>query len=188
MNIAIYLDGNTYRIADLVTGDIVAVYNESGVKILTYSYDAWGNCTEKLLNIAGTNNFARSNPFRYRGYYLDTETGLYYVSSRYYDPEIGRFINADVTTYLGANNDLNSYNLYAYCGNNPVMRIDISGYVWREIITGKTNPVGEWIGNILDAISAIMESAAINCAKQAASVVSLPPIIGGSVYVHFQMD
>ena len=68
------------------------------------------------------------NPFRYRGYYYDTETGFYYLNSRYYDPEICRFINADHVNYLGANGDLNSFNLYAYCGNNPVIYIDLCIY------------------------------------------------------------
>ena len=67
-----------------------------------------------------------SNPFRYRGYY-DTETGYYYLNSRYYDPQVKRFISADNLNYLGANGDLNSYNLYAYCSNNPVMYVDPVG-------------------------------------------------------------
>ena len=67
------------------------------------------------------------NPFRYRSYCYDTETGLYYVSSRYYDPEIGRFINADDIDYLGADGSPLSYNLFAYCMNNPVNRFDVNG-------------------------------------------------------------
>ncbi|MBQ7907587.1 MAG: RHS repeat-associated core domain-containing protein, partial [Clostridia bacterium] len=67
------------------------------------------------------------NPFRYRGYYQDEETGFYYLNSRYYDPQVKRFLNADDPSYLGANGDLQAYNLYAYCSNNPVMGYDPLG-------------------------------------------------------------
>ena len=69
------------------------------------------------------------NPIRYRGYYYDVETGLYYLQSRYYDPQTGRFINADDTDYLGADGSFASYNLFAYCSNNPVMNSDPTGYM-----------------------------------------------------------
>ena len=78
-----------------------------------YEYDAWGN----LLSQVGS-EILNINPFRYRGYYYDAETGLYYLNSRYYDPETGRFISPDSIRYLNpmANNGLN---LYTYCGDNP---------------------------------------------------------------------
>lgn len=79
----------------------------------------------------GSNNkfIAELNPFRYRGYYYDIETGLYYLNSRYYDPEIGRFINADdIATLNITNTAINGLNLYAYCLNNPVNERDDSGY------------------------------------------------------------
>ncbi len=68
---------------------------------------------------------AEANPFRYRGYYYDRETGFYYLQSRYYDPATGRFLNAD--GYVNANGDIIGFNMYAYCGNNPVNRIDHKG-------------------------------------------------------------
>ena len=68
------------------------------------------------------------NPFRYRGYYYDTETGLYYLQSRYYNPAWGRFLNAD--GYINANGDLTGYNMYAYCSNNPIMYVDPTGQAW----------------------------------------------------------
>ena len=72
------------------------------------------------------NSVAKLNPFRYRGYYYDAETGLYYLNSRYYDPSIGRFINADDIGYIQPT-DINGLNLFAYCGNNPVMYTDPNG-------------------------------------------------------------
>ena len=112
-------------------GDIVAIYNASGKKIGTYTYDAWGNVSSSTTS--GTTLLERNivysyNPFRYRGYYYDTQTGWYYLQSRYYNPNMGRFLNADGLALLGANGDMNAYNLFAYCSNNPVMGVDYIGY------------------------------------------------------------
>ena len=109
-------------------GDIVAIYNEAGTKIGYYKYDAWGVCTASVESTAST--FEKKvvrmlNPFRYRGYYYDTETGLYYLQSRYYNPQWGRFLNVD--GYINANGDLIGFNMYAYCSNNPIMYTDPSG-------------------------------------------------------------
>ncbi len=112
-------------------GDVIAVCDNTHVPRFFYHYDAWG----KLLSVTNTNgddvtnatNAASWNSLRYRGYVYDRETGLYYVSSRYYDPEIGRFINVDDMDYLGADGSLLSYNLFAYCMNNPVNRFDVKG-------------------------------------------------------------
>ena len=106
-------------------GDIVAVYNESGTKVVTYNYsDAWGNHSVSYTN-GGGSTAVQYNPFRYRGYYYDTDLGLYYLQSRYYDPNTCRFINAD--GYVSTGQGLTGYNMFAYCGNNPVMRVDPSG-------------------------------------------------------------
>ena len=81
--------------------------------------------------MTGSNvEIANKNPFRYRGYYYDTETGLYYLQSRYYDPEVGRFINCDDVNYIGVTGTAISYNLFAYCENNPVNWKDNTG-LWR---------------------------------------------------------
>ena len=74
--------------------DIVAVYNASGTKIVSYVYDAWGNHIAHYTNGGGSTG-AQYNPFRYRGYYYDTDLGLYYLNSRYYDSNTGRFISPD---------------------------------------------------------------------------------------------
>ena len=109
-----------------IQGDIVSIVNAMGVKVVEYTYDAWG----KLLTTTGTmvSTIGTYNPFRYRGYYYDSETGLYYVSSRYYDPEIGRWINAD--GFVSTGQDITGYNMFAYCGNNPVNRKDPTGQFW----------------------------------------------------------
>ena len=106
-------------------GDIISITNSSGIVVAKYSYDAWGACTIDS-DTSGV-SIATINPFRYRGYYFDTETGLYYLQSRYYDPQVGRFINADDAGYVGMNGTIASYNLFTYCGNNPVSNSDFAG-------------------------------------------------------------
>ena len=109
-------------------GDITAIY-QGATKIAEYSYDAWGNCTVTL----DTNGYGSRNPIRYRSYYWDNDLGMYYLMTRYYDPKIGRFINADSLEYL-APETLNGLNLYAYCNNNPVMNIDPKGCDWKVFV------------------------------------------------------
>ena len=105
-------------------GDVIAVYDSSGVKLYSYDYTAWGKFARTQVLSAATT--ALINPYLYRGYYYDYDLGLYYLESRYYDPVTCRFINAD--DYLGANQDILSYNLYAYCSNNPIKYVDPSGH------------------------------------------------------------
>ena len=95
---------------------------------MSYTYDAWGYHTVAYHN-GGAVTPAQYNPFRYRGYYYDSDLGMYYLNARYYDPYTARFISMDGVEYLGASGDLNSYNLYSYCNNNPVMYADPSGHV-----------------------------------------------------------
>ena len=113
-----------YLFAKNAQGDILYIYNTSGTRLATYTYDAWGKCYVTYQN-GGASTSARYNPFRYRGYYYDTETGFYYLNSRYYDPELGRFLNAD--GYINGNGDILGFNMFAYCSNNPVMYKDPSG-------------------------------------------------------------
>ena len=122
-------DFDTYYFEKNLQGDIIAIYTENGTKIGSYTYDAWGNCTVSTESGATTiqKRIVRTlNPFRYRGYYYDTDTGLYYLQSRYYNPKWGRFLNADGQL----NGGLLGYNMFAYCGNNPVMRADPDGESW----------------------------------------------------------
>ena len=116
---------DTFYFEKNLQGDVVAVYNSMGDPVVYYSYDAWGNQTITWRNSYGPNFNASYNPFRYRGYYYDTETGLYYLQSRYYNPQWGRFLNAD--GYISTGTGLLGYNMYAYCNNNPVMLADSEG-------------------------------------------------------------
>ena len=103
-------------------GDTVAVYSSTGTKLVSYTYTAWGDFTTTYHN-GGASTTAVKNNLTYRGYYYDRDLGMYYLQSRYYDPVIGRFINADSALY----DNLLGYNLFAYCYNNPVMYIDPTG-------------------------------------------------------------
>ena len=108
-----------------VQGDVVALMNEAGNVVADYTYDEWG----KLISVTGSNTtMGNITPLRYRGYIYDRDTGLYYLQSRYYDPAIGRFINADTYTTTDADGLL-STNMFAYCENNPVNMSDETGTV-----------------------------------------------------------
>ena len=122
-----------------IKGDVIALYNSSGTKVASYIYDAWGNCTTKTLV---SNNFSTYNPIRYRGYYYDRETGLYYLNVRYYNPEWRRFISPDDTAYLDPETP-NGLNLYAYCNNDSVNYSDPSGHsITLALIFAGTFAVG----------------------------------------------
>lgn len=129
-------NGVTYLYRKNIQGDITHIYTEAGKQVAHYAYDAFGNIKE----FQPDNLISQINPFRYRGYYYDTETSLYYLMSRYYDPETGRFISADSIEYLDPET-LGGLNLYAYCGNNPVMMTDETGTMpkWLKwLIAGAT--------------------------------------------------
>jgi RHS repeat-associated protein len=122
---AVNYNGTDYYYATNLQGDVVALLDTSGTAVVTYTYDAWGkplSCTGSMADTLGV-----YNPLRYRGYVYDEETGQYYLQSRYYDPEIGRFINADAFTATGQG--IHGNNMFAYCNNNPILYIDSSGSV-----------------------------------------------------------
>ena len=106
-------------------GDITDITDDWGNIIASYAYDPWG----KVLSVTGTNlEIANLNPFRYRSYYYDSDIEMYYLQSRYYDPEVGRFINCDDVRYIGATQTELSYNAFAYCENDPVNNSDPTGH------------------------------------------------------------
>ena len=128
-------------------GDVTGIVDSNLNVVVEYSYDAWG----KLIETTGSeaNLIGKLNPFLYRGYYYDAETGLYYLNSRYYDPIIGRWINADSVL----NNDILGNNFFIYCGNNPTSRTDDNGAgFW--IIAGAI--IGGAISGITKAATNVM--------------------------------
>ena len=144
-------------------GDIVKLIDSSGNTVVEYLYDSWGKLiatTGSLANTVGANQ-----PFCYRGYVYDEETGFYYLQSRYHDPETCRFISADVL--LSTSQGVLGYNSFEYCGNNPIVRLDTKGRFWDtvfdvvslafSIVEVATNPTDPWAwaglaGDVIDLI------------------------------------
>ena len=127
-------NNNTYYYQKNLQGDIIGIMDSNNQLLVKYEYDSYGN----VLSIRDSNNQIISdpsnigiiNPFRYRGYYYDKETDLYYLNYRYYNPKWGRFINPDD----GITNDINGTNLFLYCGNNPISRTDLVGNLFGFIV------------------------------------------------------
>ena len=125
-------NGTKYWYDKNLQGDITAIRNASGTLVAQYAYDAWGkhiSITDGSGNDVSDNpnHIANINPFRYRGYYFDVETGWYYLNARYYDPNVGRFLSPDLI--LITDSGVQGYNLYQYCYNNPIIYNDSDGYM-----------------------------------------------------------
>ena len=161
---------NRYFYTRNAQNDITGLIDENGTSVVQYQYDSWG----KLLGITGSlaSTIGKRNPFRYRGYYYDDETGMYYLQSRYYDPEIKRFICADDIDNVSDLQEMPiEKNLYIYCDNNPIARIDTNGRAWLGVaiagIAGALSSVGKQIkdGKSLKELNLIdVASSAISCA------------------------
>ena len=110
------------------------MYNSTGTKVVTFTYDAFGRCT-----VSGDTTLAEYCRIRYRGYYYDTRTGLYWVQTRYYNPDWCRWISPDSVSYLDSESP-HGLNLYLYCGNDPINYVDPSGHSWESF----WQDVGDW--------------------------------------------
>ena len=150
----IYNDGSTSTLYYYVLnaqGDVIALLNANGTLAASYNYGAWGNYSVHGADGKKTTDatfIGHINPLRYRGYYYDRETRLYYLQSRYYDFANCRFINADTFATTDANGFL-SANMFAYCENNPIMRVDADGEIWNVI-------AGAVIGAGLEVLGQLM--------------------------------
>ena len=152
----IILDNSEMLLVHNAQGDVTAVVNgETGETMVEYEYDPWGNVTIKNADGVITDEFMQTVmgalcPVTYRGYNYDFTTGLYYLQSRYYNPEWGRFLNVDDTTILVSSvGDPLAANMYAYCKNNPVNNVDYSGH--RQTFN-EGQSFAEWIGNLIGTV------------------------------------
>ena len=152
--------GTKYYYVCNAQGDVLQLRDHTNAPVANYYYDSWG----KLLGITDANGNAITafnsvavlNPIRYRGYFYDTETGFYYLNSRYYDPQIGRFINGD-DWISGEIGDTCGLNLFVYCGNNPVNRCDDSGRFWFSSIFKSAVKVIKTVFTITKTVCTIRE-------------------------------
>ncbi len=146
----IIYNGDPYYFHKNLQGDIIAIADEDGKVVARYTYDAWGKCE---ISVHSTDaSIAEINPYRYRGYYFDTETGFYYLRSRYYDPNVGRFLSSDTIESIVATYDVLEVNLYSYCENNSVNNFDSNGAIsWSKILS-VFNRLGEKAKSILEQL------------------------------------
>ena len=175
-------NGTKYRYDKNLQGDIVGIRNASGTLVAQYAYDAWGKHI-RITDGSGNdvsdnpNHMANINPFRYRGYYFDVETGWYYLNARYYDPNVGRFLSPDLPDTLSADfENFAQYNMYTYCFNNPVNMADDLGY-WPN-----------WLEKVVAAVTVVVVVAAVAAitvatagAGTAAAVVAVGAAKGAAV-------
>ena len=163
-------------------GDILALIDKAENTVIEYKYDSWGAIVDVSGSMAGS--LGKKNPFRYRGYYYDEETGLYYLRRRYYDPTLQRFISADKKdTLLLRAETINNKNLFLYCDNNPTIRSDSTGALWcivgaifgaavsvcsQVFVERKSVDELDWIDVACSAISGAVATTALGQIGQAA--------------------
>lgn len=124
----VYNNTSFYYVRDILA-NIIGIVDNNGKFVVKYTYDAFGKILTTTSDLKDT--LGKDNPFIYKGYYYDYETSLYYCNSRYYVPELGRWLNADDVSYLDLSS-VNGLNLYAYYENNPIHRYDPSGHSWKS--------------------------------------------------------
>ena len=182
---AVQYNGATYYYRKDAQANIVALLDNTGTVVVKYKYDAWGKC--KVLDATGaeiTDNthIGILNPFRYRSYYFEHGIGLYFLKTRHYDPEIGRFMTIDDISYLDPDS-INGLNLYAYCLNNPVMMTDDNGCLpnWAKWLLGAVVIIGLGIATAFTggAAGVILGAAFYGALTGAVSGALVSGIIGG---------
>ena len=131
----IIYNGTAYYFNKNQQGDIISITDSNGIVVTKYTYDAWGKIATVVdadgiaILETDTSHIANINPYRYRGYYYDNEIGMYYLQSRYYNPDVGRFINADEFSYIYSEDISYGVNVFAYCENKPINTYDPSGNI-----------------------------------------------------------
>ncbi len=173
--IAMRVNDTMYAFEHNVHGDVVGIFDTEGNLVVKYSYNAWGVPIE-IVDGNGTDvsrdrtHVANKNPYRYRGYYYDVETGLYYLKTRYYDPITCRFINAD--SYLQTAQGFYDKNVFSYCENDPVNRVDTEGDFWLFGV------IGAVAGAIIGGVSKVVANA---CTGRPLQEGVIGAAVGGAV-------
>ena len=156
---SVNFNGTEYFYLKNAQGDVTGLVDAAGTKVVSYIYSIEGEIQSLTGTMAST--LGAMNPLRYRGYVYDTETGLYYLNTRYYNPIWGRFINADTPAVVTASPDSASWdkNLFAYCDGNPVNRVDDGGEFWHFIVGAA---VGGLVSGTVSAVSQYITTGSIN--------------------------
>ena len=185
-------NGNRYFYLKNAQGDVTGLVNASGTQVVSYTYDPWGAPMSTDGTMAST--LGAANPLRYRGYVYDTETGLYYLTSQYYNPVWGRFINADTADVLGASPDKANWdkNLFAYCDNDPVSRKDDGGDLWDFVIGAAVGVATTFISSKLEGKDASVTDylvaglcgglGGLNVGRTASAIIGAVTGFVGSIY------
>ena len=180
--VAMVVGGVRYNYVRNVQNDIIGLIDSAGKRVVSYKYDSWG----KTISITGTlaATIGKKNPFRYRGYYFDAESSMYYLQSRYYDPEIRRFVSADKVDITFCGESLCNKNLYAYCDGNPIVRVEISGGFWGMVlgvvgIMAVGGAVGAVINVAISVVSQEITTGEVNL--KSVGVAAVSGFIGGAV-------
>lgn len=157
-------NGTQYLYITNNSADVMAIADSTGNILATYSYNEWGEVT---VNASEDNQtLANLNPLRYRGYYYDSETDYYYLQSRYYDPEICRFINADLPEYISTQKDEKAgVNIFVYCCNDAVNRFDPTGYKFKFSITKILDAFKQLFSTIGNACKALIKEYGVSTKK-----------------------
>ena len=150
-------------------GDVISIITHWGESYGSYTYDAWGNV------ISQSGSIASLNPIRYRGYYYDAETGLYYLGSRYYDPAVKRFVNSD--GFASTGQGFIGCNMFVYCNNSPVSNSDSQGMILETV--GAAILGGALAGAVVSAASSVF-NAAVN-----GDSVSLKTVGAAALHIKF---
>ncbi len=178
---AMKYNGTAYYYITNLQGDVMRIVDASGTVMASYDYDPYG----KVISATGT--LAGVNPLRYRGYVYDQETGFYYLQSRYYDPTIGRFLNAD--GYASTGQGIIGHNTYTYCLNNPINNFDSLGEFTLSVVLGAAIGgaiAGAFIGTVSHLISSgingtsVTASSLINAAATGA-ITGAIGAVGGAI-------
>ena len=186
--VAVNYNGTYYYYVRNGQNDVIRLIDGNNNSVVEYSYDSWGkqiSCTGSLASTLGA-----QNPFRYRGYVYDPDTGLYYLQTRYYDPEVGRFINADI--YVSTGQGVLGNNMYLYCGNNPIVRADDEGDFWNIVvgavvgaivggISAALNGDNVWAGIGIGAATGAISGATLGIGLAAATAGTTAATVGGMV-------